>query len=279
MKKVKIVVTEPEHLRALVKRAIAKHGPACDLNYIDVSRLTNMVGVFRGLAFNGDISGWDTGRVVNMACLFYDSPFTGDISGWNTSSLQNATRMFKDSKFNGDIHAWNMRQCQSFVGMFHGSFFNGNIDRWRIQGDVKMDLMFSNCPFRGDLSGLTLSPNSSCVNMFSPTFQGELPRAENLLACQKIYNQFFGGYVQLQEYLASTPFSGIHCDLLMTTNKRPSWATVEQHRWVKDQRSTAQAVGLDPQTMREVIAAQGQRYFSDASLLTDAIPFAFELPE
>lgn len=278
MKKISIVATSPEHLRALVIEAIAEHGPACDLNHLDVSGLTNMAGIFQDLPFNGDISGWDTGRVENMACLFQDSAFAGDISQWNTSSLRNTTRMFKNSVFNGDLQAWNMRKCRSLIGMFQNAAFDGSIESWGLCGDLRLDSMFSHGAFKGDLSRLNISKNSSCENMLSTSFEGVLPRAEDLRTCRTTYNSLFGDASRLWDYLARTPFSGVHADLLIIANKRPVWATTVQHKWVKEQRSLGQAIGLDPQELRAVIASQGQVHFAGASPLVQDISFAFEMP-
>ena len=39
-----VVAKDEEHLYKLVKETIAKNGPACDLNFIDVSGINNMRG-------------------------------------------------------------------------------------------------------------------------------------------------------------------------------------------------------------------------------------------
>ncbi len=44
----KIVARDREHLRKLVYESIQKYGPNCDLNFIDVSEVDNMDGLFAG---------------------------------------------------------------------------------------------------------------------------------------------------------------------------------------------------------------------------------------
>ena len=51
-----IVVEDGYELRRLINQRIEEQGPNCDLNDIDVSRVTDMSNMFRKTIFNGDIS-------------------------------------------------------------------------------------------------------------------------------------------------------------------------------------------------------------------------------
>ena len=68
-----------EELYAMITDEIYKHGYECSLNHIDVSKITDMGGLFMGSKFNGDISGWDVSNVENMYEMFLSAKFSGDI--------------------------------------------------------------------------------------------------------------------------------------------------------------------------------------------------------
>ena len=62
-----IVVESNRELKELIKQRIKEQGPNCDLNDIDVSRVTDMSHLFFESSFNGDISKWDVSKVRVMS--------------------------------------------------------------------------------------------------------------------------------------------------------------------------------------------------------------------
>lgn len=62
-----VVVKSLEQLRKLVYECVKKMGPNCDLNFMDVSNLTDFFGVFSAPnhLFNGNISCWN---ISNYCC-------------------------------------------------------------------------------------------------------------------------------------------------------------------------------------------------------------------
>jgi surface protein len=132
------------HLRSLIK----KYKNQDDLNFIDVSGITNMSDVFDGVAFNGDISKWDVSKVTNMYGMFSMSTFDGDISNWDVSNVTNMNSMFYLSDFNGNISNWDVSNVTNMNHMFATSAFDGDISKWNVSDTTSMDNMFQNAPIR-----------------------------------------------------------------------------------------------------------------------------------
>ena len=131
LKKNERVVAEGRmHLKELIEEAIAKYGNKCDLNFIDVSKVTDMTLMFCNSDFNGDISKWDVSNVETMRGMFRGSKFNCDISKWDVINVIDMYRMFWESKFTGDISNWNVSNVIDMSYMFSDSKFNCNISKW-----------------------------------------------------------------------------------------------------------------------------------------------------
>ncbi len=113
-----VMIQHKTHLMNQICSHIYQYGPACDLNHLDVSQLTDLSFVFFNYKFTGDVSKWNTENVTDMSNLFRDCTFDGDISGWNTSKVINMDCMFLGSSFSGSIGSWNVSAVQSYDSVF-----------------------------------------------------------------------------------------------------------------------------------------------------------------
>ena len=78
-----IVVNSKSELIEIINRRIEEQGFECNLNDIDVSKVTDLSGLFYKSEFNGNISQWDVSNVKSMKEMFQGSRFNGDLSKWN----------------------------------------------------------------------------------------------------------------------------------------------------------------------------------------------------
>jgi len=89
-----------------------------NLNWIDVSHVSDMKDIFSYSKFNGDISLWNVSHVFSMQRMFASSKFDGDISQWNVFSLKFMDAMFAYSEFTGDLTKWNISvNCRNLTYM------------------------------------------------------------------------------------------------------------------------------------------------------------------
>lgn len=129
-------------IHSLVTNCVKIFGDNCNLNWIDVSNVTNMSKLFEDSAFNGDISNWDVSNVTDMSVMFAWSNFNSDISNWDVGNVKNMQRMFTWSNFNSDISKWNVSNVTNMQGMFQYSEFNSDISKWNINKECNTIRMF-----------------------------------------------------------------------------------------------------------------------------------------
>ena len=120
-------VKDKKELEELIKLAesIDIH---MDLNWLDVSNVTNMCCMFENFKFNGDISKWDVSNVTNMNSLFENSKFNGNISKWNVSKIENA------NYFNPYLGINNKEDLENYM-----SFLDSIYNNKPIKTDVKKE--------------------------------------------------------------------------------------------------------------------------------------------
>ena len=149
----KAVVERPKNkkeLREIIKEIIAEKGPNCDLNFIDVSNITDMSYLFWNTKFDGDISKWDVSNVKDMRYMFASTPFNGDISNWDVSNVTNMAAMFMSSNFNKNISKWDVSNVEFMGWMFAYGPFNQDISKWNVRKVKSIKDMFDKCPIKDE---------------------------------------------------------------------------------------------------------------------------------
>ena len=101
----------------------------------DVSKITNMAGMFNGAsAFNQDIGGWNTSSVTTMEYMFRNTnSFNQDIGEWDVSNVTNMGNMFWISNggpqsFSQDLSSWCVDNIGSEPSNFNTNTPNASID-------------------------------------------------------------------------------------------------------------------------------------------------------
>lgn len=126
----KLKPTTKIELKEIIEETIEKQGLNCDLNFIDVSLIEDMTGLFDCSEFNGDISRWDVSNVKDMKYMFFESEFNGDISNWDVSNVKNMDFMFFSSHFNNNISKWNVSNVRKKRNMFGACPLENNPPEW-----------------------------------------------------------------------------------------------------------------------------------------------------
>lgn len=65
--------TSKQELQEIIEDTIYKKGNKCDLNFIDVSLITDMSNLFFEIDFKGDISKWNVANIRNKTFMFVDT--------------------------------------------------------------------------------------------------------------------------------------------------------------------------------------------------------------
>jgi len=155
-----------EELQHIIYDEIEQN-PDADLNFIDVSKITDMSKLFSldivipGVNHewlkkvrNIKIDKWDVSNVTDMSWMFADCiNLDCDISDWNVSRCEKMYCMFREChKFNSDLGSWDVSKVENMGFMFTMCYeFNCNLGKWDVKEVKVMDHMFWGCKkFVGD---------------------------------------------------------------------------------------------------------------------------------
>lgn len=105
-------VSDKEELEKIIN-CFVNIAPNADLNWIDVSVITDMSFLFLNSKYNGDISQWNVSNVLNMFGMFANSEFNGNLSKWDVSNVLDMRYMFYKSKFSQDISSWKINTIKT----------------------------------------------------------------------------------------------------------------------------------------------------------------------
>ena len=120
-----------------------------DLNFIDISKITDMSKLFGNVEHDFDVSSWDVSNVIDISFMFYGCHnFNCDLSKWDVSNVTNMSYMFSNCyKFEGKgLENWNVENINDATYMFCGcEKLNCDLSNWNITKTTPVKDMFFNC--------------------------------------------------------------------------------------------------------------------------------------
>ncbi len=161
--------TTQNALLTLINKAINDDGNEVDLNYIDISQVTDISGLFVDKTeFNGDVRCWDVSAVTSMRSMFQNAEaFNRDLSNWQPLLAKDMARMFYNAKsFNSALFSY-VDQVEDMESMFEGAVaFNQDLSAWDTGSVMRMTNIFNgatsfNAPLFADVTSV-----ESMINTF-----------------------------------------------------------------------------------------------------------------
>ena len=147
--------TSRDELKSIIEDELKRQGPDADLNFIDVSEITDMRFIFYDKKIaNIKIDEWDVLNVTDMSWMFSSSKnFNCNLSEWDVSKVTNMTEMFYGCiNFDSDLSKWDVSSVIKMDGMFERCIhFNSDLSGWNVSKVTSYDEIFADC-------GIELNP-------------------------------------------------------------------------------------------------------------------------
>ncbi len=139
-----------------------------NLNGWDVSNVTNMEGMFKGVRIPDGTEGiisidkWNVSNVRNMRDMFKNmNAGASDLSDWNVSNVTNMSGMFQnyiDDQHSGgtmtsSFAKWDVSNVTDMSFMFYGMYQPIGLEDWNVSNVRDMSYMFYNARYFNDAIG------------------------------------------------------------------------------------------------------------------------------
>lgn len=144
------------------------HIPECIKDW-DMSKVTDMSGMFKSATNIPDISGWNVGGVKIMFEMFESAKNIPDISKWDVGNVYDMRSMFKNVGYIPDISKWKTSDLRHADSMFESSVMTSDLSEWDVSNVVDFTRMFNKTSFKvdTDFTKWNMKKANSLSEMFS----------------------------------------------------------------------------------------------------------------
>ena len=163
----RVKVHSKSELKILIDETIqkAKDKENIDLNFVDISELTDLTRIFKQYKFKKiNIESWDVSNIKQMIQMFPSTLEQIDLSNWDVSNVETMNGMFcncDNLKEIGDISNWDVSQVKNMANMFENckSLKKLDLSKWNAKSLTNCYWMFANCQSLESIGKLSENSN------------------------------------------------------------------------------------------------------------------------